>query len=113
MKQDYGELVEYLDKKFSEVATKKSVDQRFDKVDKRLDGVEDQMIGLNNRLTTVEEKIEGLPTKEDFLQLQNAVDAYAAKADTYFMEMAAMTNKLNRHEKWIAEIAEKMGIKLQ
>lgn len=50
--------------------------------------------------------------KKDFRELQSAVDTYAHKADTYFMEIAALGNKLDRHERWIHMIAEKMGITL-
>lgn len=118
-KEDFSELVEYLDKKFEEVATKADVDRRFnvverrlDSVDHRLDSVENSVIGLNNRLTTVEEKMEGLATKEDINRLYDAVDAYAKKADTYFQEMAAMAQKLRRLERWIEELAAKVGMKL-
>ncbi|KKT17381.1 MAG: hypothetical protein A2654_01495 [Candidatus Nealsonbacteria bacterium RIFCSPHIGHO2_01_FULL_43_31] len=51
--------------------------------------------------------------KEDFRNLQTSVDAYAKKADTYFQEMVMLTHKVDRLEKWIQEIAEKVGIKLE
>ncbi len=95
MKQDFNELVEYLDKKFT------TVDQRFDVVTKELMRFE----------SDTEKRFSGL--EESFRQLQHSVDAYAAKADTYFMEMAALSNKVNRLEKWIEEIADKVGIKLK
>ncbi|GEM_PF-496553 len=120
MKGDFSELVEYLDKKFGEVATKADVDRRFDVVDRRLGGVEQRLGGvensvvqLNNRLTTVEEKMDGLATKEDVDRLYDAVDAYAKKADTYFQEMAAMAQKLQRLERWVEELAAKVGMKLK
>lgn len=49
----------------------------------------------------------------DFRNLQSSVDAYAKKADTYFQEMVMLSHKVNRLEKWIQEIAEKVGIKLE
>ena len=49
----------------------------------------------------------------DFRNLQTSVDAYAKKADTYFQEMVMLTHKVNRLEKWIQQIAEKVGIKLE
>ena len=49
----------------------------------------------------------------DFINLQTSVDAYAKKADTYFQEMVMLSHKVNRLEKWIQEIAEKVGIKLE
>ena len=51
--------------------------------------------------------------REDFSNLQTAVDAYAQKADTYFQEMLMLSHKVDRHEKWIQQIAEKLGIKLE
>ena len=55
---------------------------------------------------------ENKADKSDVRELLNSVDAYAHKADTYFMEMAALGNKLDRHERWINAIAEKLGLKL-
>jgi len=77
MNNDFSELIQYLDDKFS-------------LVDKRL-----------NNLDT------------NFNNLTNAVDAYAHKADAYFQEMVSLAHKVDRHEKWLQEIAEKLGIKLK
>lgn len=77
MKEDFTELVEYLDEKFGKVA----------------------------------EDFKEL--KDNFNLLQNSVDAYAVKADTYFQEMAMLSEKVNRHDKWLLQIAEKLGIKLE
>lgn len=113
MKKEYGELVEYLDKKFD------GIDQRFDKVaekddvNKRFDKIENSVISLDKRLAGVEDKVQNMPTMDDFRQLQNSVDAYAAKADKFFMEMVALAHKVDRLERWIQEIAEKVGIKLK
>jgi uncharacterized coiled-coil DUF342 family protein len=40
------------------------------------------------------------------------VDAYAKKADTYFQEMVMLSHKVDRHEKWFRQVAEKLDIKL-
>lgn len=61
----------------------------------------------------LERAVENLPTKEDFNNLFNAVDAYAKKADTYFQEMVVLSHKVDRHEKWIQQIADKLGVKLE
>ena len=55
--------------------------------------------------------LEGL--RKGFARLQTGVDAYAKKADTYFQEMVMLSHKVDRHEKWIQKIAEKIGIKLE
>lgn len=51
--------------------------------------------------------------RKDFSDLQTSIDAYAKKADAYFQEMVALTHKVDRLEKWIQQIAEKVGIKLE
>jgi len=51
--------------------------------------------------------------KASFSDLQTSVDTYAKKADDYFKEMVALSHKIERHEKWIQQIAEKLGIKLE
>jgi len=61
----------------------------------------------------LKEMISRLVTKEEFSNLQTAVDAYAKKADTYFQEMVMLSHKVERHEKWIKQLAEKLGIKLE
>ena len=55
--------------------------------------------------------LEGL--RQDFVNLQTSVDVYAKKADTYFQEMVMLAHKVDRHEKWIQQLADKLGIKLQ
>lgn len=97
MKEDFSELVEYLDEKFS------GIDTRFDRVDERIGHIEDKLERLE----------ETKADKADINNLLNAVDAYAKKADTYFQEMAALTSKMNRLERWIQEVADKVGVELK
>ena len=61
----------------------------------------------------IKEMVSNLATKEEFSDLQTAVDAYAKKADAYFQEMVMLTHKVDRMEKWIQQIAGKVGIKLE
>ncbi len=68
----------------------------------------------------IEAEKEVFPTKEefeslrsDFSSLQTSVDSYAKKADTYFQEMLMLAHKLDRHERWIKQIAEKLGLHLE
>jgi len=51
--------------------------------------------------------------RKDFSDLQTSVDTYAQKADKYFQEMVMLTHKVDRLEKWIRQIAEKVGLKLE
>jgi uncharacterized coiled-coil DUF342 family protein len=50
--------------------------------------------------------------KKDFSDLQTAVDNYASKADKYFQEMLMLARKVDRLERWILQLAEKIGIQL-
>jgi len=61
----------------------------------------------------LEEAVKNLSTKEDFNKLLTAVDAYAKKADAYFQEMVMLSHKVDRNEKWIQQLANKLGIKLE
>jgi len=51
--------------------------------------------------------------RNDFSDLQTSVDNYAKKANDYYQEMVMMNQKLNRHEKWIQQLANKLEIKLE
>lgn len=51
--------------------------------------------------------------RQDFSNLQSSVDGYAKKADNYFQEMVMLTHKVDRHEKWFQQIADKLGMKLE
>lgn len=90
MNNDFSELIQYLDEKFFKI------DENFFKIDS-------QLVDLKETKTD----------KSDFRELVNAVDAYAHKADTYFQEMVALSHKVDRHEKWLIEIAAKLRIKLK
>ena len=72
----------------------------------------------------VEAEKEVFPTKQDFTLFQEemrknfsemltAVDTYAKKADTYFQEMLMLGQKVDRHERWLQEIAAKLNLKLE
>lgn len=50
---------------------------------------------------------------KDFSDLQTAVDAYAKKADTYFQEMVMLSQKVKTLEKWLHQIADKVGVQLE
>jgi len=77
-----------MDKNRSELV--EYLDQKFIRIDRRFDEV-----------------------KKDFIDLQTSVDAYAKKADAYFQEMVMLAHKIDRHEKWIQQLAAKLGIKLE
>lgn len=51
--------------------------------------------------------------KDEFSKLYTAIDAYAKKSDAYFQEMLMLANKVDRHEKWFHQLADKLGVKLE
>ena len=48
-----------------------------------------------------------------FIDLQSSVDAYAKRSDTYFQEMLMLANKVDRLEKWLRQLADKVGLRLE
>ncbi len=66
---------------------------------------------LDKKFNGVDKKFNKL--ERGFSDLQGSVDSYAKKADTYFQEMVALSHKVDRHEKWIKQLADKLGIKLE
>lgn len=90
MDKDFNELIEYLDNKFLKT------DQKLIELDESIKDVRERMV-----------------TIEDFNDLQTSVDSYAKKADSYFQEMVMLTHKVDRHEKWFHQIADKLGLKLE
>ncbi len=61
----------------------------------------------------LKQAIENLSTKEDVNNLYGAVDSYAKRADSYFQEMVMLTHKVDRNEKWIQQLADKLNVKLE
>jgi len=51
--------------------------------------------------------------KGEFSKLYSAIDAYAKKVDDYAQEMIMLAHKVDRHEKWLHQLAEKLGVKLE
>ena len=63
------------------------------------------------------EDLEQFVTKEEFRKamsnLQTSIDAYAKKVDAFAQEMIMLAHKVDRHEQWLHQIADKLGIKLE
>lgn len=105
MDKDSSELIEYLDGKFQKVANKEDLENFATKEDLENFATKED---LERGLEKMKDEI-----KVDFADLQTSVDAYAKKADTYFQEMVLLSHKVDRHEKWFHQVAEKLGIKLE
>lgn len=74
-----------------------------------------KIIEANRKVFPSKEDFESFKEeiKQSFSDLQTSVDAYAKKADTYFQGMVMLAHKIDRHEKWFQQIAEKLGMKLE
>ena len=69
-----------------------------------------KIIEAQEEVFTTKQDFEEL--RKDFARLETGVDAYARKADKYFQEMVMLSHKVDRHERWIQQIAEKAGVRL-
>lgn len=67
---------------------------------------------MQEQFAIVNEKLDQKADKTDVDMLKNIIDGYAAKLDTYAMEMAAMQHKIDRLEKYIQVLADKAGVDL-
>lgn len=82
MDKDHSELIEYLD-------------ERFTKIDENLENLK-----------------ETKADKKDVQDLVNSIDRLAKSMEIYHDEYVALTAKVDKHEKWFQQVAEKLGIKL-
>jgi len=99
-----------------------SNDRRFDKIEERFDNIDKQLVNVDQRfdilakeLFTTRDEVQVLNEKmlKGFSDLQLSVDAYAKRADSYFQEMVMLSHKVDRHERWLLALAEKMDVKLE
>lgn len=77
-----------MDKDYSELT--QYLDERFSKIEIRLD--------------KIDERIN---------QLVIAIDKLTQLMSVYHDEYIALTSKVDKHEKWFQQIAEKLGLKLE
>lgn len=76
-----------MDKDYSELI--QYLDERFSKIETRLD--------------KIDERIN---------QLVNSIDKLTKSMEIYHDEYVALTAKVDKHEKWFQQVAEKLGLKL-
>ncbi len=88
----------------------KTVDKRFDAVDKRFDRIETVVIGTQQRVNALETRMDRV---EKLLEgLIVGIDRLTTSVDNLLLEYAAIKDQLNRHERWIRQIAQKAGVAL-
>lgn len=102
-----------VDKKFAEVHEK--MDKGFAEVDERFDKVDGKFANVYKEIDNARVELSGeiKELKESFNTLQIAVDGYAKRADDYFQEMVMLSHKVDRIEKWVLQLAEKVGVQLK
>jgi len=91
MNKDYSELIEYLDEKFS-------------KTDAELSDIKEDVKDLKQDIGALRESVQALTV---------SVDKLVKAVENLRQEYVAITAKIDRHEKWIQQIAEKVGVDLK
>lgn len=66
---------------------------------------------LDERFSRLETRIDKVDTRID--QLITAIDKLAKAVEDLRQEYSAITEIISKHEKWIHQIAEKLGLKLE
>jgi len=121
MDKDFSELVEYLDEKFQKTAAKEDLKDFAKKEDLEKFATKEDLKALAEKFVSLEEfdqfrtEVRG-EFKELRLSIQNltnAVDSLVKAVSDLRTEYVAICHQLTRHEKWIQQIAEKSGVKLE
>ena len=74
-----------------------------------------KIVDAIQRVFVIREDLEDFKDEmtKNFSGLQTSIDTYAKKADGYFREMLMMSRKIDRHEKRLHQVAEKLNLKLE
>jgi hypothetical protein len=96
---EYGELIQFLGKKFD------GLDKKFAQVNARLDQKVDKI--------DLEELLKSKADKSDIDRVMNVLDELMGKFDDQRTEQVMMRHDLDRHERWHKQTAEKIGLKLE
>ena len=91
VREEIGGLRSYTEKGFEEVH------QKFNGVDRKLEEVREEISDLRSMVQQLAVSVDGLTKAVDDLRI----------------EYAAALGKLDRHERWIKQIAEKVGVHLE
>jgi len=70
-----------------------------------------EVLATKEDLNDVRQDVNGL--RESIQSLIISVDRLVGAVSDLKTEYAAITNQINRHEKWLHLVAEKLGIKLE
>lgn len=87
----------------------KDINKRFDKIDKAFFNISDTSIKINERLDRIE---QNMATKDDLNKLTNTLDQFMKQVMTVKQESLATKARIDRLEKNISIIAEKVGVQI-
>lgn len=94
-----------------------SVDQRFESINQRFEKQERFNFKLMQKLNQHDKRLDRIEstmaTKDDIRRIENTLDGYASKIDTYAAEMAAMQHKIDRLESALRHLAKQTGVSLE
>lgn len=112
MDKDFSELIEYLDEKFQKTAAKEDLKDFAKKED--LDAWAEKFVTFEKfNQFRIEVRGEFKELRLSIQSLTNAVDSLVKAVSDLRTEYVAICHQLTRHEKWIQQIAEKSGVKLE
>ncbi len=97
MEKEFAKLTRYLE-------------ERFEKIDNSFDSVFENFI-TKEEFKPLSKDVSGL--REQVQSLTNSIDKLVGGIDDLRTEYASITHKIDRHEKWIEQIAEKVGLRLE
>jgi uncharacterized coiled-coil protein SlyX len=94
---------------FSDFAER--VDDRFNKVESRLDKIEFRLIRIEDDIKELKERVGNLDEKYD--HIITALDAFLRHLKNIDDDNVAREVQLARFDRWLHEIAAKVGVKLE
>ena len=80
-------------------------------LEKKFDAVDAGFINLQEEIRDLKQGLNGL--QESIQSLTVSVDKLVGAVSDLKTEYAAIVNQIDRHEKWLHLVAEKLGIKLE
>lgn len=111
MEKDVCTRFDKVDKKFD------GVDKRFDKIDKRFDALEKKIdrvidVVVIQQQDTREMKENVRDLKQASRDMLHSIDALAKAVTDMNIEYATLRFQNERLDRWVHEVAEKVGVKL-
>lgn len=90
--------------------SKKDIKDSFKRADRRFDRIENIVVQDHENITALEPRMERM---EDLLhRIVKGIDTLVTEFQELRREYAAMKEQLDRHERWIKQIAQKSGVVL-